>query len=152
MVNDFFVEIEIEFIYDVFFIDVFDGFEVVCKCSGMYIGGIDECVLYYMVVEIIDNLMDEVVVGFVMWIEVILFVDYLFKVVDNGCGILIDVYFKFLDKFVFEVIFIEFYVGGKFLGKVYEILGGLYGVGLIVVNVLFDSLIVEVVKNKEVYQ
>lgn len=151
MLDDFFVVVEL-IDYDVFFIEVLEGLEFVCKCFGMYIGGIDECVLYYMVVEIFDNLMDEVVVGYVNCIDVELYEDYFILICDNGCGMFVDLYFKFLDKLVFEVILIVLYVGGKFLNKVYLILGGLNGVGFLVVNVLLDLMIVQVVCNKELYE
>lgn len=153
MVDDFFFILDkvIES-YLVLFIEVFEGFELVCKCFGMYIGGIDECVLYYFVVEILDNLMDEVVVGYVNCIEVELLVDFSVVVCDNGCGILIDLYLKFFGKLVLEVILCMLYVGGKFLGDVYQILGGLYGVGVLVVNVLLDMMVVQVVCNKELFE
>lgn len=117
----------------------------------MYIGGMDECVVYYLFVEVLDNLMDEVVVGYVFWIEIDVVVDGFVIVSDNGCGILIDLYLKFKFKFVFEVILIMLYLGGKFSDKVYEIFGGLYGVGILVVNVFLEEFIVEVVWDKMVY-
>lgn len=42
-----------------------EGLEVVWKCFGMYIGFISGEGLYYLVWEIVDNFIDEVLVGFV---------------------------------------------------------------------------------------
>lgn len=54
--------------------------------------------------------------------------------IDNGCGMLVDIYL--IEKiFGVELILIKLYVGGKFLNKNYIFLGGLYGVGILVVNV-----------------
>lgn len=134
--------------YFVVYIEVLEGFEVVRWCLGMYIGGMDECVYYYLFVEIFDNLMDEVVVGWVDWIEVVIDVEGFIIVIDNGCGILVDLYLKYDNKFVLEVVLIVLYVGGKFLDKVYKIFGGLYGVGILVVNVFLEIVEVEVVCEK----
>lgn len=91
---------------------------MVCKCFGMYIGDmLDGIGLYYFVFEVFDNLIDEVLVGYCNDIYVMIYVDNLIFVVDNGCGILIDV--KMNDKYelkcsVVEIVMIELYVGGKF--------------------------------------
>lgn len=50
-----------------------------------------------------------------------------------------------------EIVFIVLYVGGKFGGGGYKVLGGLYGVGFFVVNVLLISLDVCVYKDGKVY-
>ena len=152
MANDLLAETETESTYDASSIDVLDGLEAVRKRPGMYIGGTDERALHHMAAEIIDNSMDEAVAGFATRIEVTLLADHSLKVVDNGRGIPIDAHPKFPDKSALEVIFTELHAGGKFSGKAYETSGGLHGVGSTVVNALSDSLIVEVAKNKEVYQ
>ncbi len=150
--TDLLAETEDEHTYDASSIDVLDGLEAVRKRPGMYIGGTDERALHHMAAEIIDNSMDEAVAGFANRIEVTLLEDYSLKVVDNGRGIPIDPHPKFPDKSALEVIFTELHAGGKFSGKAYETSGGLHGVGSTVVNALSDSLIVEVAKNKEVFQ
>ncbi|WP_370231766.1 type IIA DNA topoisomerase subunit B, partial [Cognatishimia sp.] len=152
MANDLLADTETEATYDASSIDVLDGLEAVRKRPGMYIGGTDERALHHMAAEIIDNSMDEAVAGFATRIEVTLLADFSLKVVDNGRGIPIDAHPKFPDKSALEVIFTELHAGGKFSGKAYETSGGLHGVGSTVVNALSDSLIVEVAKNKEVYQ
>lgn len=79
--------------YDVNSIIVLEGLEVVCKCFGMYIGDVyDGIGLYYMVFEVVDNFIDEVLVGYVDYVVVMIYVDGLVLVFDNGCGILIGKY------------------------------------------------------------
>jgi len=150
--TDLLAATETEHTYDASSIDVLDGLEAVRKRPGMYIGGTDERALHHMAAEIIDNSMDEAVAGFATRIEVTLLADYSLKVTDNGRGIPIDAHPKFPDKSALEVIFTELHAGGKFSGGAYETSGGLHGVGSTVVNALSDSLIVEVAKNKEVFQ
>lgn len=118
-------------IYNVDVIEVFFGFDLVCKCLGMYI---DIICFNYLVQEVIDNSVDEVLVGYVKSVQVILYQDNLLEVIDDGCGMLVDIY---LEEGVLgvELIFIKLYVGGKFLNKNYQFFGGLYGVGILVVNV-----------------
>lgn len=57
-------------------------------------------------------------VGYVIKIDVIFYEDNLFEVIDDGCGMLIDIY---LEEGILgvEFIFIKLYVGGKFLNKNY---------------------------------
>lgn len=78
----------------------------------MYIGLIDVCGLYYLVYEIVDNLVDEIFVGFGKKIVVIFYVDGSVSVSDEGCGMFVGMYK--IGKFMVEVILIVFYVGGKF--------------------------------------
>jgi topoisomerase-4 subunit B len=71
---------------------------------------------------------------------------------DNGRGIPIDPHPKFPDKSALEVIMTMLHSGGKFSDKVYATSGGLHGVGVSVVNALSSETVVEVAKNKQVYQ
>lgn len=129
---------------------MFEGFEVVCKCLGMYIGLNGLFGFMYCFWEIIDNLVDEVVVGNGMWIDIILYVDGSVEVYDCGCGILVDV--ELCIGFIgVEVVYMKFYVGGKFGGGFYVVFGGLYGVGVLVVNVLFECFDVEVDCGGKIY-
>ena len=133
-------------------IEVLEGLEPVRKRPGMYIGGTDERALHHMVAEILDNSMDEAVAGHANRIEVELHTDYSLTVRDNGRGIPIDPHPKFPDKSALEVILCTLHAGGKFSGKVYQTSGGLHGVGASVVNALSDTMVVQVARNKELFE
>ncbi|UWQ90237.1 DNA topoisomerase IV subunit B [Rhodobacteraceae bacterium M382] len=138
--------------YDASSIEVLEGLEPVRQRPGMYIGGTDERALHHLVAEILDNSMDEAVAGHANRIEVELHADYAVTVRDNGRGIPIDPHPKFPDKSALEVILCTLHAGGKFSGKAYQTSGGLHGVGSSVVNALSDSLVVQVAKNKELFE
>jgi len=138
--------------YDASSIEVLEGLEPVRKRPGMYIGGTDERALHHLVAEVLDNSMDEAVAGHANRIEVELHADYSFTVRDNGRGIPIDPHPKFPDKSALEVILCTLHAGGKFSGKAYQTSGGLHGVGASVVNALSDSMVVQVARNKELYE
>ncbi len=138
--------------YDASSIEVLEGLEPVRKRPGMYIGGTDERALHHLVAEVLDNSMDEAVAGHANRIEVELHEDYAVTIRDNGRGIPVDPHPKFPDKSALEVILCTLHAGGKFSGKAYQTSGGLHGVGASVVNALSDSMIVQVARNKELYE
>ncbi len=138
--------------YNASSIEVLEGLEPVRKRPGMYIGGTDERALHHMVAEVLDNSMDEAVAGHANRIEVELHADYSITIRDNGRGIPIDPHPKFPDKSALEVILCTLHAGGKFSGKAYQTSGGLNGVGSSVVNALSDSMIVQVARNRELYE
>ena len=138
--------------YDASSIEVLEGLEPVRKRPGMYIGGTDERALHHMVAEILDNAMDEAVAGHATRIEVELDEDHAVTVRDNGRGIPIDPHPKFPGKSALEVILCTLHAGGKFSGEAYETSGGLHGVGASVVNALSDSLVVQVARDRELYE
>ncbi|NBX03807.1 MAG: DNA topoisomerase IV subunit B [Alphaproteobacteria bacterium] len=133
-------------------IEVLEGLEPVRRRPGMYIGGTDETAMHHLVNEIFDNAMDEAVAGFATRIELEMREDNVIVVRDNGRGIPIDPHPKFPKKSALEVILTMLHSGGKFGGKVYDTSGGLHGVGISVVNALSDYLVVEVIRDKTVYQ
>jgi topoisomerase-4 subunit B len=133
-------------------IEVLEGLEPVRKRPGMYIGGTDERALHHLVAEVLDNSMDEAVAGHANRIEVELHADYSVTIKDNGRGIPVDPHPKFPDKSALEVILCTLHAGGKFSGNAYQTSGGLHGVGASVVNALSDSMIVQVARNKELYE
>ena len=138
--------------YDASSIEVLEGLEPVRKRPGMYIGGTDERALHHMVSEILDNSMDEAVAGHANRIEVELKENYEISIRDNGRGVPIDPHPKYPDKSALEVIFCTLHAGGKFSGKAYQTSGGLHGVGASVVNALSSSMVVQVARNKELYE
>ena len=138
--------------YDAASIEVLEGLEPVRKRPGMYIGGTDERALHHLVAEVLDNSMDEAVAGHANRIEVELHADYSVTIRDNGRGIPVDPHPKFPDKSALEVILCTLHAGGKFSGKAYQTSGGLHGVGASVVNALSDSMVVEVARNRELYE
>ncbi|MEL6549180.1 MAG: DNA topoisomerase IV subunit B [Pseudomonadota bacterium] len=138
--------------YDASAIEVLEGLEPVRKRPGMYIGGTDERALHHMVAEVLDNSMDEAVAGHANRIEVELHEDYAITIRDNGRGIPIDPHPKFPDKSALEVILCTLHAGGKFSGKAYQTSGGLHGVGASVVNALSDSMVVQVARDRTLYE
>ena len=138
--------------YDASSIEILEGLEPVRKRPGMYIGGTDERALHHMVSEILDNSMDEAVAGHANRIEVELKENYEISIRDNGRGVPIDPHPKYPDKSALEVIFCTLHAGGKFSGKAYQTSGGLHGVGASVVNALSSSMVVQVARNKELYE
>ncbi|MEC3862526.1 DNA topoisomerase IV subunit B [Mesobacterium sp. TK19101] len=138
--------------YDASSIEVLEGLEPVRKRPGMYIGGTDERALHHLVAEVLDNSMDEAVAGHANRIEVELHEDHSITIRDNGRGIPIDPHPKFPGKSALEVILCTLHAGGKFSGKAYETSGGLHGVGASVVNALSDNMVVQVARNRELFE
>ncbi len=138
--------------YDASSIEVLEGLEPVRKRPGMYIGGTDDRALHHLVAEILDNAMDEAVAGHASRIEVELAADYTVTIRDNGRGIPVDPHPKFPGKSALEVILCTLHAGGKFSGDAYQTSGGLHGVGASVVNALSDSMVVQVARNRELYE
>lgn len=133
-------------------IEVLEGLDPVRRRPGMYIGGTDENALHHLVAEVFDNSMDEAVAGYATWIELEMHVDGRISVRDNGRGIPIDKHPKFPKKSALEVILTTLHSGGKFDGDAYDTSGGLHGVGISVVNALAEKLMVEVIRDKVLYE
>jgi topoisomerase-4 subunit B len=133
-------------------IEVLEGLEPVRRRPGMYVGGTDERALHHLVAEVLDNAMDEAVAGHADRIEVELAADGRCTIRDNGRGIPVDPHPKFRDKSALEVIMTTLHSGGKFSDKAYSTAGGLHGVGISVVNALSDDLVVEVARERTIWQ
>jgi len=152
MANDLLTSPKDDHTYDASSIEVLEGLEPVRLRPGMYIGGTDERALHHLVAEVLDNSMDEAVAGHANRIEVELHADFAVTIRDNGRGIPIDPHPKFPEKSALEVILCTLHSGGKFSGKAYQTSGGLHGVGASVVNALSDSMVVQVARNKELFE
>ena len=133
-------------------IEVLEGLDPVRKRPGMYIGGTDERAFHHLISEILDNAMDEAVAGYASRISIELQPDNRIIIEDNGRGIPVDEHPKFPGKSALEVILTTLHSGGKFSNKAYNTSGGLHGVGISVVNALTSELIVEVARDKKLYE
>lgn len=130
-------------------IRVLEGLEPVRKRPGMYIGSTDSKGLHHCVKEIVDNSVDEGIVGFASEISLYVRDDGYITVTDNGRGIPVDMHPSGVSAL--EVAMTKLHAGGKFDEMAYQASGGLHGVGASAVNALSTHMQVVVNRGETYY-
>jgi DNA gyrase subunit B len=115
---------------------------------GMYIGGTDSRALHHMIYEVLDNAVEEVMIGECNRITVTLRANHTMTIEDNTTGLPVEEIRHPNDVSIlaphFELIMTALVSKPKFDDKYYGVSGGLHGLGLSAVNSLSKACSVQV--------
>jgi DNA gyrase subunit B len=143
--------------YDVNAIQALEGIEHVRKRPGMYVGGTDIKALHHLVYEVVDNAIDEALMGVCTEINITIHADSSVTVEDNGRGIPVGPHptkrdAKGRPMETVDVVMTVIGAGGKFGGGGYKVSGGLHGVGVSAVNALSEWAVTEIKRDGKLWQ
>ena len=145
-------------------IKVLEGLEPGRKRPGMYIGSTDSKGLHHLAQEILDNAVDEAIVGYGKTIRIFRAAtteqhqklagtknlgSEVITVVDNGRGIPVEKHVSGVSAL--EIVMTKLHAGGKFDETAYKASGGLHGVGSSAVNALSSFMQVVVKRDGKYY-
>ncbi|MFD5326871.1 ATP-binding protein [Streptomyces sp. NPDC127092] len=128
--------------YDASMIVVFEGLEAVRKRPGMYIGSVGERGLHHLVLEAAERALNEILGGTASRVEITLTADGGVRVADDGTGLAVG-YAGHDDGPPLETRLTELW-GGTPPADRRLLSGGIFGMGLAVVNALSSRLTAEV--------
>ena len=129
-------------------LEVLSGLDPVKRRPGMYT---DTSRPNHLAQEVIDNSVDEALVGHAQNIVVTVHADGSLSVEDDGRGMPVDIHPEHGQSGI-EIILTKLHAGGKFSDKNYPFSGGLHGVGISVVNALSKRVEVTVFRDAKVHE